>query len=83
MRISTADARRELAEILNRVAYGKERMVVTRHGKEVAAIVPVEDLDLLDRVRRFVARRDIAEALEQLEGGDAKSWGELKEELGL
>ena len=39
----------QLAELLSRAAYGKERFVLTRHGKEMGAIVPVEDLDLLER----------------------------------
>lgn len=81
--VSTADARRNLSEILNRAAYGKERLVVTRHGKGIAAIVPLEDLDVLDRVRRYVARKDVSEALEDLEGGRAVPWSELRRELGL
>ena len=42
--VTVADARSGLAELLNRVAYGKERLVITRHGREIAALVPVEDL---------------------------------------
>lgn len=81
--VPTAEARKNLAEILNRVAYGKERVVVTRHGKELAAIVPVEELDLLDRVKRLVASREVAEALRELEEGEAVAWDELRKELGL
>lgn len=81
--IPTVEARRNLSEILNRVGYGKERVVVTRHGKGVAAIVPVEELDLLDRVRRFAARSDVADALRELEEGTAVSWSDLRQDLGL
>lgn len=81
--VPTAEARRNLADLLNRVAYGKERVVVTRHGKEMAALVPVEDLDLLNRIRAFASRRDVQEALRELESGETVSWGELREELGL
>lgn len=81
--VPTVEARRNLSEILNRVAYGKERVVVTRHGKGVAAIVPVEELDLLDRVRRFAARADVADALRELEEGKAVSWNGLRRDLGL
>jgi prevent-host-death family protein len=81
--ISVADARSDLAELLNRVAYGKERLVITRHGREVAAIVPVEDLDLVKRLRRFVARKDVARALDQLDTGRTASWEQLRRELGL
>ena len=81
--VSVADARSDLAEILNRVAYGKERLVITRHGRELAAIVPVEDLHLVSRLRRFVARKDVARALAELDAGKAPSWDELRQELGL
>ena len=81
--VTVADARSGLAEILNRVAYGKERLVITRHGRELAAIVPVEDLQLVNRLRRFVARKDVARALAELDAGKSPSWDKLREELGL
>ena len=81
--VSVADARSDLAELLNRVAYGKERLVITRHGRQLAAIVPVEDLELTARLRRFVARKDVARALAALDAGKASSWDQLKAELGL
>lgn len=81
--VSVADARSELAELLNRVAYGKERLVITRHGRQLAALVPVEDLQLANRLRRFVARKDVTRALAALDAGKASSWEELRKELGL
>lgn len=81
--VSVADARSDLADLLNRVAYGKERLVITRHGRELAALVPVEDLQLVSRLRRFVARKDVARALAELDAGKAPSWDQLREELGL
>lgn len=43
-------ARADLAELVNRVAYSGERVVLTRHGRPVAALVSAEDLELLDRL---------------------------------
>ena len=79
--VSVADARSDLAELLNRVAYGRERLVITRHGRELAAIVPVEDLKLITRLRRFAARKDVARALAGLDAGQAASWEQLRSEL--
>jgi prevent-host-death family protein len=81
--VSVADARSDLAELLNRVAYGGERLVITRHGRELAAIVPVEDVKLADRLRRFVARKDVARALAELDAGKTAPWEQLRKELGL
>ncbi|MGH3153042.1 MAG: type II toxin-antitoxin system Phd/YefM family antitoxin [Streptosporangiaceae bacterium] len=42
--IPVTQAREELAELINRVAYGHERIILTRHSKPVACLVPPEDL---------------------------------------
>lgn len=42
-------ARDELAELINRVAYGHERIILTRHSKPVACIVPPEGLAWLEQ----------------------------------
>lgn len=49
-KIAVIDARKDLADILNRAAYGKERVVLTRRGKDVAAIVPMDDLNILEAI---------------------------------
>lgn len=46
--ISEVAARTTFADLINRVAYGRERVVVTRRGHEVVAVVPVEDVALLE-----------------------------------
>lgn len=46
--IPVTQARDQLAELVNRVAYGHERIVLTRHSKPVACLVPPEDLQRLE-----------------------------------
>ena len=48
--VRVSDARRDLAEHVNRVAYRNERIVLTRHGKGCAVLVPVADAELLQRL---------------------------------
>jgi len=43
--VSSEEVRDGLGELINRVAYGGERVMVTRRGKPVAAIVSKEDLE--------------------------------------
>lgn len=45
--IPVTQARAELAELINRVVYGNERVVVTRHGKPLVGLVPAADLERL------------------------------------
>lgn len=40
-------ARAELSDLVNRVVYAGERIVLTRHGRAVAAIVSAADLERL------------------------------------
>ena len=47
--LSVADAKKHLSELMSRVAYNKERFLIERHGKPVAALVSVEDLAKLER----------------------------------
>lgn len=42
--LSARDDQDSVGDELNRAAYGKERVVVTRRGKALAAIVPIEDM---------------------------------------
>ncbi|MEK8142216.1 type II toxin-antitoxin system Phd/YefM family antitoxin [Streptomyces sp. M10(2022)] len=46
--IPVTQARAELAELINRVVYGGERVVVTRHGKPLIALVSAADLQRLE-----------------------------------
>ncbi|MEV6618818.1 type II toxin-antitoxin system Phd/YefM family antitoxin [Streptomyces sp. NPDC051051] len=46
--IPVTQARAELADLINRVVYGGERVVVTRHGKPLVALVSASDLERLD-----------------------------------
>lgn len=47
--VPVTQARADLAELISRVGYTGERIVLTRHGKALAALVPVEDLEALER----------------------------------
>jgi len=46
--IATSEARQQFSELVNRSAYGHERIALTRRGKRIAAVVPIEDLQLLE-----------------------------------
>lgn len=43
-RLNTGEAREQFAEIVNDAAFGSKRTIIMRRGKEIAAVVPVEDL---------------------------------------
>ena len=45
---STADIKARLSEMIGKVIYGHERLVVLRRGKPVAALVSLQDLQRLE-----------------------------------
>jgi prevent-host-death family protein len=45
--VPVTQARAELADLINRVVYGGEQVVLTRHGKPLVALVSAADLQRL------------------------------------
>ncbi len=47
--VPASDARGNFGDLCNRVAYGKERIVVTRYGRPLLALVPLHSIASLQR----------------------------------
>ncbi|MBM9513987.1 type II toxin-antitoxin system Phd/YefM family antitoxin [Desulfogranum marinum] len=79
--ITTADARKNFAAIVNTVAYGKEPVVLTRRGQEIAALISIEELQLLQKIEDHI---DIEAAKKALEApGENISADAFWKKLGL
>ena len=63
--MKVADIRNNLADAINRVAYGRERIILERRGKKVAALVPVEDVELLEELEDASDIRAARKALKE------------------
>ena len=85
--VNAAEARDDFADTVNRVAYGKERIVISRRGKELAAVIPIEDLHLLERlIAEAEDRLDIEAARRALKKSEREGTtllDVLKRDLGL
>ena len=84
--ISTAAARDHFSHVVNRAAFGGERIVLTRRGKPIAAVVPVEDVEWLEELDAQSSPEDekaIQEGREAFRRGETVSLDELKKEYGL
>ena len=85
-RLNVSKARDEFPEVVNRAAYGKERTIVSRRGKDLAAVIPMDDLRLLERLaQEEMDRTDLQDARTALK--EAKEKGtiplrDLMRELG-
>lgn len=83
-RLTVSKAKAELADIVNRAVRTKERTVLSRRGKGIAAVVPIEDLRLLERLTQGeMDRQDIEDARKALaEGGKSIPLREFMRDLG-
>ena len=79
--ISVTDARDDFAELVNRVAYGKDRVIVSRRGRKLAAIVPVSDVALLELLDDEVDLMAARAALADPANSEALDWKDVRGEL--
>ena len=77
-----SEARGSFSTTVNRAAFGGERVVLTRHGKRIAAVVPIADLELLESLADAVDLDEARAALAQA-GDERVSLDELKGQLRL
>jgi prevent-host-death family protein len=52
-----ASLRSDLSDVVTRVQYERERVVIARHGKAVAAIISMKDLERLLQLERTNTER--------------------------
>jgi prevent-host-death family protein len=79
-RLNVSKAREEFSEVVNRAAYGKERTIVSRRGKDLAAVIPVDDLRLLERLaQEEMDRIDLEDARAALREAEEKGTIPLEE----
>lgn len=80
--INTIQAKEEFSELINRVSHHKERIILTRRGKEIAAIIPIEDLSTLLATQSKSDLEDAMEALKEARNTNLIALDELKQEIG-
>ncbi|MBC8425909.1 type II toxin-antitoxin system Phd/YefM family antitoxin [bacterium] len=63
IRMAATDVRKAFSETLNKVSYGKDRIVIHRNEKDLAVIVPLEDVELLEMIEDKVDLMLVEEAM--------------------
>lgn len=81
------EARTNFSQTISQVAFGNEPVIVTRHGKDVAAIISLRDFELLnrllDKVEDSIDLEACKKGLEEAEREGTISWNSIRAELDL
>jgi prevent-host-death family protein len=82
---SCSEARERFEDLLDRAVKQKERVVLTRRGRPVAALVPITDVEFLEAIEGRLEAEEYRRAKEEFErsGEAAIPWEKIKAELGL
>jgi prevent-host-death family protein len=81
--VSTSEAREHFSDIVNLVAFGKERQILHRRGKELVAIIPIEELYWLEALENNADLLEAKAEFKKLKPETARPWTSIKKELGL
>ena len=83
--MSASQARSQLPEALNRVAYGGDRVVIKRRGKVLGVLVSEADLALLEAAEDKYWAKEARKAMaaHKRSGGRTIAWEDLRKKLGV
>ena len=62
-RLEANSVSKGFSETLNRVALEGERIILQRRGKDMAVLIPIEDLTLLEQIEDTLDAADAADRL--------------------
>ena len=82
-RVKSTDAKKQLTQILARTARTMRRVMVTSRGKDVAAVVPIEAVQLLEEIEDRLDPDEARVALASTKREDTVTWKKIKRDLGL
>lgn len=69
------------AEVLGRVQYGNERVTITRYGREIAAVIPIEHARLLEELEDLVGIDDALKLVRELVWNGSVGLAEVRARL--
>lgn len=80
--LDTSVARKDFANVV-KAAHKGERFLLKKHGKKIAAVVPIRDLATLRAIEDRLDAEAADAAMHDVEENGTISWDDLKANLGL
>jgi antitoxin YefM len=83
--VPVRELRSDLAHFIDRVADLREHVIVTRHGRPAAVLVPVDEYEALEETAEILSDADTLRAIEEgrreVERGETVSLSDLRRDL--
>lgn len=79
-KVSMTKARQDFTDIANRVMYGDERICIEKNNKPLVAVVPIEDVEILEALEDKI---DVEAAKAALKKGKFIDLKTLAKQLGI
>ncbi len=76
-------ARNAFSDLVNKVAYGADRVVIEPRGKALVAVIPMADLCLLELLEDHLDIAAARKALADPKNRGRVPWKKVKADLGL
>lgn len=80
--VTTVDAKEQFTDLINRVAHHSERIILTRRGKEIAALISLADFQLLQESEDKHDLNEAIDALKEARNAGTVTIAQLKDEIG-
>ncbi|MDA8379723.1 MAG: type II toxin-antitoxin system Phd/YefM family antitoxin [Actinomycetota bacterium] len=83
--VPVRELRSELSQVIDQVADLREHVIVTRHGRPAAVLVPVNEYEALEETAEILSDTETMAAIEEgrseVERGETVTLDELRQEL--
>ena len=83
--VPVRELRSELSQVIDQVADLREHVIVTRHGRPAAVLVPVDEYEALEETAEILSDAETMAAIEEgrreVERGETVTLDELRDEL--
>ena len=78
---TASEARDKFSEVVSAAAFGDERVVISKSGKNIVAVVPFSELELLEFLETRIDLDEAKAALQEMKAKGGISFEKLKAEL--
>jgi prevent-host-death family protein len=77
--ITVTEARKNFSDIVNNVGFNDETQIITRNGKQIVAIIPIEELRWADEMEDKMDLEAAEKASKEIETNGVIDWKKVKE----